>query len=67
MTDRAPTEPAGGQDDPPDVRTAVVATVWLLADVSAHLADRPSDIDLLRRVQALRAALIRLRGHLGVG
>ena len=57
-----PLEPRGGQDDPPDVRTAVRAVLRLLADVSAALeeqADPPRE--LLLRVYAHRSALNRLR------
>jgi hypothetical protein len=59
-----PIEPRGGQDDPPDVRTAIHATIGLLDDVKVEFATRPGDRALLLRVIALRSALSRLRDHL---
>lgn len=55
-----PTEPPDGQDDPPDLRTALVAAIKLLHDVGQRLSDE----DLGLRSRALRNALIRLRDHL---
>lgn len=65
-----PPEPADGQDDPPDVRTAVVATIRLLRAVHDRLGDHPGDADLAdlrERVGALRRALVRLHAHLDEG
>ena len=66
MTDTPP-EPPGGQDDPPDVRTAVVAVLWLLNDVLEHF-ERPHNPDtaeaLRVRIHAHRRALRRLRDRL---
>lgn len=58
-----PIEPPDGQDDPPDLRTALVATIELLHDVRQKL----DDADLNLRSGALRRALIRLRDHLDDG
>lgn len=51
------------QDDPPDTRTAVVATIRLLRAVHERLSSS-SDGDLRLRIEALRDALIRLHRHL---
>lgn len=63
MPSRPPERP-DGQDDPPDVLTALRATIGLLADIRDRLETRPNDAALVLRVVALRGALIRLRDHL---
>lgn len=63
----APPEPNGGQDEPPDVRTAVVAVLWLLSDVLEHFERHHDNDDVLAlrvRVHAHRRALVRLRDRL---
>lgn len=65
MTERPP-EPPDGQDDPPDVRTAVHATVRILAVVLDRRA-LDSHPDLLLQVSALHHALARLRERLERG
>lgn len=60
-----PTEPRGGQDSPPDLRTALHATIALLRDVSDRLDPRADDHDLALRARAVRRALLRLEDHLG--
>lgn len=58
-----PPEPRGGQDDPPEVRPAVHATIRLLSEiVERRILDE--DHELLLRVEALRSALSRLRRRL---
>lgn len=65
MPPTRPSDPPDGQDDPPDLRTALVATIRLLRDVRERLEERPEDHDLALRSHAVRRALIRLRAHLG--
>lgn len=66
MTTTRPPDPPGGQDDPPDVRTAVHATLRILDEIVDRgvLAD---DHELFLRVAAIRSALNRLRRHLERG
>lgn len=65
MTGRPP-EPPAGQDEPPDVRTAVHATVRILDEIlTRHALDEHPD--LLLRVTALESALDRLRRNLEGG
>lgn len=59
-----PIERPDGQDDRPDVATALHATIVLLDDVRDRLAARTEDADLLLRVIAVRSALRRLRKHM---
>jgi hypothetical protein len=59
-----PTEPRDGQDDGPDLRTALHATISLLADVHERLDHRADDHDLALRARAVRRALQRLRDRL---
>ena len=55
-----PPEPRNGQDDPPDLLTALRATVKLLGAVRGELAGEEKHEDLRLRAGALRAALQRL-------
>lgn len=61
-----PVELDGGQDDAPDVRTAVAALLILLDDLRLFLRTHhdPGAGELLLRVEAHRSALSRLRRHL---
>jgi hypothetical protein len=54
-----PAEPAGGQDDPPDLGAALRAAVRLLDDVGAQVTEGPHT-DLRLRAGAVRRALARL-------
>lgn len=67
---RPPGEPPGGQDQDPDVRTAVAALLVLLDDVRLFLRthhDHAPAAELLLRVEAHRSALTRLRHALERG
>jgi hypothetical protein len=72
MTTRPPPEFPGGQDDePPDVRQAIIVTLVLLADLHRQLTDPDPDQDpdddwaeLLLRMGAVVAVLRRVRDHL---
>lgn len=66
MTETPPPEPRGGQDDePPDVRLAVVVAVLLLRDLADLLdGDREDAADLRRRLGAVLTVLVRVRRHL---
>lgn len=59
-----PPDPPDGQDDPPDLGTALVATIRLLDDVRDRLEAHPGDHDLALRAHATRRALARLLRHL---
>lgn len=65
MTSRPP-DPPGGQDDRPDAKTVIEATVRLLTDVSEVL-EREDHHDLLLRVIAFRSVLRRLHKRLEAG
>lgn len=60
MTTRPP-EPPDGQDDPPDVRTAIHAVVRVFDELHER---HDLDPDLVLRIAALRSALARLRTRL---
>lgn len=55
-----PTEPPAGQDEPPDVRTAVVVMIRLLADMRKQLEPDERHHELVLRGIATRRALLRL-------
>ena len=66
MSNQPPERP-NGQDEPPDVRTAVVAVLLFLGDVADYVdAQFPDEAtrDLRERIGAHRRALRRLRARL---
>lgn len=67
MSSERPVEPSGGQDEPPDVLTAVRAVMVLLSDIHdrlAHPDELDDDADLALRLAAMHAAFSRLRHRL---
>lgn len=63
----APPEPGNGQDDTPDVRTAVVAVLLMLRDVHDYLGRQFPDTEtreMRERIAAHTRALARLRRRL---
>lgn len=63
-----PLEPPDGQEDePPDVRQALLVVLLLLGDVRAHLRGQgdADPADLLLRLAAVAAVLRRIRDRLG--
>jgi hypothetical protein len=63
---RPPERPEGQDDEPPDVRQAVVVAMALIGDFARHVEHGDGDgADLLLRALAVRAVLRRIRDRLG--
>jgi hypothetical protein len=63
---RPPERPEGQDDEPADVRQAVVVAMALIGDFAGHVEHGNGDAaDLLLRAAAVRAVLRRIRDRLG--